>query len=99
MSVYVGKVTGKDIGLLAKLDDLGLYQQPSNSATRGGERFILYFISFRLFYADVYLNFVGRRLGKLKVKLFICLLTSFILGLSSLHLPSAKLSPPRCGTR
>jgi hypothetical protein len=47
MNVYVGKVTGKDVDLLQKLDDLGLYQKPSNSATRGGERFLLLlFFSF-----------------------------------------------------
>ena len=39
MNVFVGKVSGKDVELLRKLDDLGLYQRPSNSANRGGERY------------------------------------------------------------
>lgn len=40
MDAFTGKLEGKDIEMLLKLDDLGLYQKPSNSATRGGERFI-----------------------------------------------------------
>jgi len=40
MNVFVGKVTGKDVKFLTQLDELGLYQKPSNSSTRGGERFI-----------------------------------------------------------
>lgn len=40
MDVYSGKLEGNDIPLLLKLDELGLYQSPANSATRGGERFI-----------------------------------------------------------
>jgi hypothetical protein len=40
MDVYVGKLVGRDVEMLKKLDELGLYQQPPNSASRGGERFI-----------------------------------------------------------
>lgn len=40
MNVFVATLSGDDVALLQQLDQLGLYQQPSNASTRGGERFI-----------------------------------------------------------
>lgn len=37
---FEAQLTGNDCDLLLQLDQLGLYQRPANSATRGGERFI-----------------------------------------------------------
>ncbi len=40
MDIYKTTIGGSSLDLLLQLDQLGLYQKPSNSSTRGGERFI-----------------------------------------------------------